>query len=262
MTEVIVPRRVVSLVPSTTESVCVLGAGEALVGCTRYCTEPPVDVERAVRVGGTKNPGREAVAALRPDLVLANAEENRLEDIAWLSDRFPVLVQTPRTVAEAAAALRALAQRLGVLPSAVPFLLRIEAELTAAAVDALDAAPLRVFYAIWRKPWMSIGADTFVHDVLQRVGATNVCATLPGRYPEVTTDDVIAAGVDVVLLPSEPWVFDAAQRDELVVARAFGAAQVELCDGRDACWHGVRMAGGLGRMRALVAGLQPSRRSA
>ncbi len=261
MAEVSVPHRVVSLVPSTTESVCVLGAGDALVGCTRYCTEPPLDVERAVRVGGTKNPGREAIAALRPDLVLANAEENRLEDITWLSERFPVLVQTPRTVVEAAAALRMLAERLGVLPSAVPFLLRIEAELTAAAVDAIDAAPLRVFYAIWRKPWMSIGADTFVHDVLHSVGATNVCATSSSRYPEVTPGDVIAGGVDVVLLPSEPWEFDAAQREELLAARTFGAAQVELCDGRDVCWHGVRMADGLGRVRALVARLRPSLRS-
>ncbi len=259
MAEAIVARRVVSLVPSTTESVCMLGAGDALVGCTRYCTEPASDVARAVRVGGTKNPAREAVAALRPDLVLANAEENRLEDIAWFRDRFSVLVQTPRTVVEAAAALRALAERLGVLPSVVPFLLRIEAEVAAAAVDAVDAPPLRVFYAIWRKPWMSIGADTFVHDVLRRVGATNVCATLPGRYPEVTPADVIASSVDVVILPSEPWEFDAAQRTELLTARTFGDARVELCDGRDACWHGVRMADGLGRMRALVGRLRSSR---
>ncbi|MFN6194070.1 MAG: helical backbone metal receptor, partial [Planctomycetota bacterium] len=112
MSAAVPPRRIVSLVPSTTETVCAFGARERLVGCTRYCTEPAAALRGVARIGGTKNPKRDAIAALRPDLVLANAEENRPDDLEWLAARAPVLVQTPRTVAEAAAALGELAARL------------------------------------------------------------------------------------------------------------------------------------------------------
>ena len=254
------PQRIVSLVPSTTESVCALGAADALVGCTRYCTEPADVVDRVLRIGGTKNPSREAIARLEPDLVLANAEENRPDDIDWLQARTNVLVQTPRTVPEAADALRALASRLGAVNAVQPVLLRIEAQLAAAEVAALDQRPLRVFYAIWRKPWMSVSRDTFVDDVLRRLGAENVCADAAARYPEVEIDAIRAAGVDAVLLPSEPWEFDVSDRDEIAAARVFGSAAIELCDGRDFCWHGVRMANGLGRAAELVSRLRGTRR--
>jgi ABC-type Fe3+-hydroxamate transport system substrate-binding protein len=254
------PRRIVSLVPSTTESVCVLGAGERLVGCTRYCTEPAAELARVARVGGTKNPAREQVLALAPDLVLANAEENRPEDIEWFAGRVPVLVQTPRTVPEAAADLRALAIRLGAADAVQPTLWRLEAWLAAAAAEALGQVPLRVYYAIWQKPWMSVNRDTFVHDVMQRLGLHNVCAEAPARYPEFAPAAAVAAGVDVVLLASEPWEFDAAQRDAFAAAGTFGAARLSLCDGRDFCWHGVRMADGLGRALEVVRGLRQRRR--
>jgi len=239
-------------VPSTTESVCELGALNRLVGCTRYCTEPAAQLAAVARVGGTKNPSREQLLRQQPDLVLCNAEENRPEDIEWLQSRVPVFVQTPRTVIEAAADLRALAERLDLREAVAPWLLRIEAQLTAAAVEGLRQRPLRVFYAIWRKPWMSINRDTYIHDALRIVGATNVCADHASRYPEVSLESVVAQGVDLVLLPSEPWEFDAEQLEELRASRAFGAARLELCDGRDYCWHGVRMATGLGRALASM----------
>lgn len=245
------PQRLVSLVPSTTESVCALGAGARLVGCTRYCTEPKDGFPQAARVGGTKNPKREQIAALRPDLVLANAEENRPEDLDWLAARMPVLTQTPRTVAEATAALVDLAARLGCGGELV-------AAITAAtAARPLAAAPrpLRAYYAIWRKPWMTVSADTFVHDVMAQSGFANVAADAPARYPELAPDDAVARGVEVVLLASEPWTFDEAQRAELAAARLFGDARVVLCDGRDFSWHGVHVATGLAAARRLRAGL-------
>lgn len=241
-----------SLVPSTTESVCELGAGNRLVACTRYCTEPAAQLAAVARVGGTKNPSREQILRQEPDLVLCNAEENRPEDIEWLQSRVPVFVQTPRTVIEAAADLRALAERLDLREAVVPWLLRIEALLAAAAIEGLRQASLRVFYAIWRKPWMSINRDTYIHDVLRIVGATNVCADLESRYPEVSLEALVARDIDLVLLPSEPWEFDAEQLEQLRRSRAFGAARLELCDGRDYCWHGVRMATGLGRALASM----------
>lgn len=246
------PRRIVSLVPSTTESVCAFGVGDRLAACTRYCTEPADELRAVPRIGGTKNPDREAIAALSPDLVLGNAEENRPEDLEWFAARVPTLVQTPRTVVEAAAELRALAQRLDVADACAPLLLRVEAQLASAQVAALDRWRPRVYYAIWRKPWMTVGRDTFVHDVLRVVGADNVAADEAARYPEMAPEVAVERGVDLVLLASEPWEFDERQRRELLDAGAFGDAAVLLCDGRDFCWHGARMADGLGRALALL----------
>ena len=121
------------------------------------------------------------------------------------------------------------------------------------SVDAL-----RVVYAIWRKPWMSVNADTFVHDVLQRCDVVNVCADAPARYPELVPEEL--AGVDAVLLPSEPWEFDESQRAELAARRTFGNAQLVLCDGRDFCWHGTRMVGGLQRASLQLRALDARRR--
>lgn len=244
-------RRVVSLVPSSTESVVALRGAAALVGCTRYCTEPAGSLAAAARLGGTKNPQREAILALAPDLVLGNAEENRAEDLDWLGARVPVLVQTPTTVAGARAALVELAAALGVDDAAQPFVDRLDAELQQPA--ASPALP--VFYAIWRKPWMSVNHSTYIHDVLRLAGASNVTAGRAARYPRLDDDELARLGAAAVLLPDEPWVFDAAQRDELAARRGFGAARLVLCDGKDFCWHGVRAAAGLAAARRLVAGL-------
>ena len=245
----------VSLVPSTTETVCALGLGGRLLACTRYCTEPADELRDVARIGGTKNPDCEAIVRLEPQLVLANAEENRGEDLEWLAGRVPVLVQTPRTVVEAAAELRTLADRIGALEAVQPFLLRIEAQLAAAQVEAIARPAVRVYYAIWRKPWMTVGADTFVHDVLCTAGLRNIAAGHDARYPEVTPGEARELGVEAVLLASEPWAFDAGQRDEVVREGAFGDARIALCDGRDFCWHGTRMADGLGRAAELARAL-------
>jgi ABC-type Fe3+-hydroxamate transport system substrate-binding protein len=117
---------------------------------------------------------------------------------------------------------------------------------------------LRAYYAIWRKPWMSVNRDTYVHDVLERLGVRNVCADHADRYPEAPPAEAIAHGVDVVLLASEPWAFDEPERAEILAARTFGDARLVLCDGRDFCWHGAHMAEGLGRARELVRALRRS----
>lgn len=249
-------QRIVSLVPSTTESVCAFGAAARLVGVTRYCTEPAAEFAHAVRIGGTKNPSLERIAALAPDLVLGNAEENRAEDLAWLAARLPVLVQTPCTVLDAAAGLRELAQRLDCEEAAMPFLLRLEAQLAAAAVENLGRRPVRVFYAIWAKPWMSINRATYIHDVLAHAGAVNICADEAARYPEIDPATVQSRGPAVVLLPDEPWQFDAEAVEDFTRAQVFGTARLALCRGRDFCWHGTHAADGLGQAMELVRRLR------
>lgn len=254
------PSRIVSLVPSMTESVCRLGAGQRLVGVTRYCEEPAAELRHLPRVGGTKNPKLEAIAALRPDLVLVNTEENHPEHIAWLRERMPVLEHCPRTVVQATQALRGLAEVLQAMEEARPNLLRIEAQIARAEAESLERAPVRVFYAVWMKPWMGANADTYIHDVLRLSGAVNVCAGLAERYPEVTPAAVRERGVEAVLLPSEPYPFGERDRERALAEGWFGeGVPVLLCDGRDFCWHGVRTADGLGNAMDLLLPLRRAR---
>jgi ABC-type Fe3+-hydroxamate transport system substrate-binding protein len=243
------PARIVSLVPSTTESICRFGGRAALVGCTRYCTEPASALAGVARVGGTKNPDCEAILRLAPDLVFGNREENRPEDLEFLAARVPVSAPTPRTVPEAVVALSELATTLGAHAEFAVWQRQLDDVL--ATLEPPPGPPRRCYYAIWKKPWMTVAADTFVHDVLQRVGFANIAAAASTRYPEWSPAMAVEAGTEVVLLASEPWAFDAQQRDEIAAARAFGTAAVLLCDGRDFCWHGTRLVEGLRRAREV-----------
>ncbi|MFC6093659.1 helical backbone metal receptor [Saccharothrix lopnurensis] len=193
------PRRVVSLVPSLTEAVLtdVLDPA-ALVGATDYCTHPPdLDV---TRVGGSKYPDVARVLALRPDLVLANSEENRPEDVARLrADGIPVWVtEAPAGVLAALGSLRRL---LATAWDAEP------AWLPAAEDLWREVAPpwARAVVPVWRKPWVVLGRDTFAGDVLRRLGVVNTFASHPERYPRPPLSDLQDA--DLVVLPDEPYNF-------------------------------------------------------
>lgn len=241
------PRRIVSLVPSLTETLYALGAGDRLVGATRYCVEPAAALEPVPRVGGTKNPDRGKIAALSPDLVLVNDEENRREDIAWLRQRFEVFASMPRSILDVADVLRELGARFEASEEVEAMLLEIEAQRARAEVESLQRRPIRVFYAIWKKPWMSINSDTYIHDFLRSAGAINVTADCADRYPRFADTDLAALAPDLVLLPDEPWEFGPDDRTELDTRRLFGNAATLLVDGKDYCWHGSRTPQGLGR---------------
>lgn len=217
-------RRVVSIVPSLTESI---GATEPalLVGATRWCTHPAsLDVPR---VGGTKNPDVERIVALRPDLVLANFEENRATDLDALR----------------AAGVAVWVTLCTTLPAAFDSLTRVFAALGADVPDWLNAAhaawrgvcpPRRrdVVVPIWRRPWMVLGHDTFAGDVLARLGYDNAYATHDERYPRVPLDELRGAA-GMVVLPDEPYVFAADDGPE-----SFPGLDVALVSGRHLTWYG------------------------
>ncbi len=194
--------RVVSLVPSLTETVAVTAPG-LVAGATDWCTHPAgLDVPR---VRGTKNPDLDAVIALRPDMVLANEEENRPADLVALrAAGLPVWVTVIRTLDEALASLRRMLTVACQLPA--------PAWLDAAgqAWDLPDPQARRqAVIPIWRRPWMVLGRDTFAGDVLARLGVANLYAGHAERYPKVPLDDLLAAGPDLVVLPDEPYRFTA-----------------------------------------------------
>lgn len=235
------PRRIISLVPSLTEYLYWLGVGGALAGRTKFCDEPP-EVTTIEAVGGTKDPDVRRIIELAPDLVIANREENRREDVEALrAAGLRVLLTDPNTVPGAVTMLHELGALLEREARA--------AEL-AAEVEALLAAPPpagrpRVFVAVWKQPLMGLGSAAYGHDLLERAGAENVLAAR-SRYPEVTYDEVRALAPDLILLPDEPYRFR--ERD----AVAFSAiAPARVIDGRLVWWYGPRMPAAIRKLRAL-----------
>jgi ABC-type Fe3+-hydroxamate transport system substrate-binding protein len=227
--------RVVSLVPSATETLVSLGAD--VVGCTRFCEQPELR-----HVGGTKNPDIDAIVALAPDVVVVDEEENRREDAAALSAAgLDLLVLAVRSVEDAMAAVGELARRTG----------RPAPDLSVAAPPAVRA---RAFVPIWRRPWMTINGDTYGAAVLRAIGIELVTADFPERYPTIELTDLASLAPDVVLVPSEPYSFTDAHGDELRAAVP-GAAVVRV-DGQDLFWWGTRTPGAIERLRLAASGFR------
>lgn len=240
-------QRIVSLVPSLTADVAALGAGERIVGCTDYCERgAPAS---AARVGGTKNPDLPRVIGLAPDLVLVNLEENRPADIAALEDAGLAVHRTfPRSVEDVPDMLEALASALGVAPGHWP------SEIRSAIADVGEALPrpLRTLTLIWRRPWMAAAADTYLADLLSRAGLT--CALDGGggdRWPKVSREGLGGLHLDVVVLPSEPYVFT---DDDLPAVRELVGEGpcLLLADGAALTWHGALTLAGLRHAEELA----------
>jgi ABC-type Fe3+-hydroxamate transport system substrate-binding protein len=220
------PRRVVSLVPSLTETVAVSAPG-LLVGATDYCIHP-ADLDVA-RVGGSKYPSVAGVLELAPDLVLANAEENRPEDVAALrAAGVPVWVTFPRTVDEAFGSLARMLSMLGV---GAPAWLEEARRVWAAPPEYA----LRVVVPVWRRPWIVLGGQTFAGDLLARLGLVNVYTDAADRYPRPALADF--PDCDLVVLPDEPYAFSDVDGPE-----AFAGRPCALVSGRHLTWYGPSLA--------------------
>lgn len=223
-------RRVVSLVPSLTETVAACGPG-LLVGATNWCTHP---ADLAVRrIGGTKNPDVSQIVALRPDLVLANDEENRPADLAALrSAGLAVWVTRIRNLPEALSSLRRMITVACRQPAAA-WLSAAELAWGEPPGGGAAARQLAAVVPIWRRPWMVLGRDTFAGDLLARLGITNLYAGHADRYPRVPVADLRAAGADLIVLPDEPYRFTASDGPE-----AFPGSRTALVSGRHLTWYG------------------------
>lgn len=253
--------RIVCLVPSLTEALFALGLGARLVGVTEWCVHPAEGVAALAKVGGTKTPDLAAIRALAPDLVIANREENRRRDVERLREAgIPVWVTYPRTVREGAELLAALA-RLGASREAVADV--VEPVLAAVAgAEARRRAPdaarrPRVFCAIWRDPWMTVGADTYAHDLIALCGGANVFANQADRrYPRVSLAEVEAAAPEVILLPDEPYRFGEADARELaaLAVPAARSGRIHEIDGTLVSWYGPRIRRAIDTLGRLLEG--------
>lgn len=237
--------RIVSLVPSLTELVFALGCGGKVVGVSDYCVHPEEGLAGLPRVGGQKDPDLSRLLGLRPDLVLANKEENLRRDVLALEAAgVAVYVTDVRTVAAALDLPGALGLPCGADPGLVA---EVAGAMAAGVGRGREAAarrgrPVRVAVPIWRDPFILAGTDTYIDDVLSALGGWNVARDLAGRpgnqrYPKAGLEEVRRLGPDLVLLPSEPYPFGPA--DEAEVAAAVGVP-ARRCDGTVLCWYGPR----------------------
>ncbi|MBO0732499.1 MAG: hypothetical protein J2P57_24785 [Acidimicrobiaceae bacterium] len=221
------PARIVSLVPSVSETL--LAWGVTPVAVTRFCEQPHLEA-----VGGTKNPDVAAIASLRPDVVVMDREENRAEDAAALEAAgIALLVLHVRSLDDVAPELQRLAAVAGV-------------HLPPLAMKSTMATRCAAWIPIWRRPWMTINAATYGSSLLAAAGVANIYADNPAPYPTVTLEEAAARRPDVVLAPSEPYPFSARQQQELETV-----APVVFVDGKDLFWWGARTPGALERLQAL-----------
>jgi ABC-type Fe3+-hydroxamate transport system substrate-binding protein len=273
-------QRLVSLVPSITETLFSFGQGPQVVGITEYCTEPTAGVAAKTRIGGTKNPHISQVIALQPQLVFAVAEENRRHDVEQLAAAgIPVYVFEPRTVQDGIDLLWRVADLLNCRQEVTPLIAEIEAVYRETLAAVAARRRVRVFCPIWKDPYMTINADTYIHDTLWVCGGDNIFAPRQRRfplradlgqqpertsdreaerdrrYPRVTLEEMAALQPEVILLPDEPYVFTAADLADFAPFANVPAVcdrRVHLIDGKLVSWYGPRIGSSLRALRALL----------
>lgn len=268
-------RRVVSLVPSITETIFDLGRADRLIARTDYCVHP-VDVQSIRSIGGTKNPDLDTIRALQPDLVFANQEENARAIVDALEAAgIDVFLTFPRSVNEALSDLKKIGALLGAEDAAREFVASIEDCMQ----TTIKPETRSVFVPVWREShstqgdvWMTFNADTFAHDLLLKLNLTNIFAqrerryplaadlnraeakSVEGRdtrYPRVTLDEVVEARPQLVLLPDEPYVFGESDAQDLVAALTLPRECIHLIDGSLLFWHGTRLLRAWDELRAV-----------
>lgn len=234
------PQRVISLVPSLTETLFDLGAGDSVIAITDFCIFPP-DLDRP-KIGGTKNPRVEEIRALSPDLVHMNLEENLRRHGDAIEELAPVFVTEPKSVDDVASLIAQLGE------------IHDRRDRAAELIDQLNAVratlpqkPFTFAVPIWKNPWMWCGGDTYVSRLVETAGGTNVLAGR-NRYPQSSVEEVMSLRPDVVFLPDEPYLFTAEDAKEIVGAKVIGPFPGHLFT-----WHGSRTIEGLRFLAAALA---------
>jgi len=228
------PQKIISLVPSLTELLFDLGLENRILGRTRFCIHPEGKVEEVEIMGGTKNPRVDKIRNAKPDLIIANKEENRKEDIEKLQSDFEVMITDINTIEDALFTIHDIGKRCGTEQAAEELISAIRAEYE----HTPDEPSLSVAYMIWRDPWMTVGSDTYIHSVLSHWNLENVFGNQT-RYPKTSLEELSNKKPDLILLSSEPYPFKEKHIRE--VEEACPNCRVLYVDGEWFSWYGSRM---------------------
>lgn len=229
------PKRIISIVPSQTELLADLGLEEEVTGITKFCVHPENWFRNKKRVGGTKNLNLELIASLRPDLIIANKEENDKKQVEELAGHYPVWISDIANYNDALAMI----MQVGKLTNKENTACRIidQIKLNFSLLPPLDFK-IRVAYLIWKNPYMTVGSDTFIHSMLEKIGFENAFKDL-NRYPEITIGMLEERNTDLIMLSSEPYPFRQKNTEEM--QQLLPKAKIVLVDGEIFSWYGSRM---------------------
>ena len=226
--------KIISLVPSITEALFDFGLNDKeIIGRTKFCIHPENAVQKIEIIGGTKNLNIGKIKSLNSDLIIANKEENVKEQIEELQKDFKVLVTNISNLEDNYYLLKTLGNLLGKQETAQKFNLKIYEILAKFS----DLEKKKCAYLIWKNPYMTVGFDTFIHDILDKIGFQNIFKNQK-RYPEISVEDLKAA--DYIFLSSEPFPFQQKHIDEL--QKELPDAKIFLVDGEAFSWYGTRLA--------------------
>ena len=231
------PKRIISLVPSQTELLFDLGLDERISGITKFCIHPATKVRNKPVVGGTKTLNLNRIRSLRPDLIIANKEENTREQIEELQHHYVVHITDVATLPDALNMIREVGALVGKTQESEKMASQIDTSLRSLSLINLSDRPT-VAYFIWRKPYMVAANATFIHSMLEVAGFRNVFADQT-RYPEIIPDDLKAAQPDLIFLSSEPYPFT--QKHIAEVQEICPLSHVLIVDGEVFSWYGSRL---------------------
>lgn len=237
-------QRIVSLVPSQTELLFDLGAGDQVAGLTKFCIHPKERVKEKIIVGGTKTLHLERIRALQPDLIIANKEENVKEQIETLREEFPVFTTDIVSLEDALKMIADIGKVCGKEREASELLKSIKTGITELEQDARQRPELSAIYLIWENPVMTVGGNNYIDSVMSKAGLQNLMSNrISGqeiqRYPEITIEEVKQLMPDLLLLSSEPFPFS--ERHIEKYAMLLPGIRIEQVDGEMFSWYGSSM---------------------
>ncbi len=246
--------RIVSLVPSITETLFALSLGASVVGRTRFCTGPAETIDGIVTVGGTKHVDLEHIRRLEPSHVIVNVDETpRAVADALATMGIAVVVTHPLKAIDNVALFRLLGGVFGRQAEAGHLHERFKAAYEELVAAAAAWPSRRVLYLIWRKPWMTVSAETYIADMLITAKWVVHAPSGGDRYPTIEIDADLLASVDAVLLSTEPFPFTEADAQTFVEAYPTAAGKTRLIDGAMLSWYGKRAIDGLAYLRRVAA---------
>lgn len=228
------PQRIISLVPSITELLFDLGLEERLIGRTKFCIHPSNSINDVIIIGGTKNVNIEKVIQLRPDLIIANKEENVKEQVESFQAQCPVWISDVTNFSSSMNMIEQLGKIFDRKDEAQSIVNRSLQFITSKKNKTLQKA----IYLIWKDPFMTIGGDTYIHDMMHHLGFENVFGNKK-RYPVINLSTMKSLQPDVVLLSSEPYPFKAIHVNE--IQKYLPHSEVRLADGELFSWYGSRL---------------------
>jgi ABC-type Fe3+-hydroxamate transport system substrate-binding protein len=229
------PKRIISLVPSQTELLFDLGVGDNIIGITKYCIHPREKIKKIKKVGGTKDFDIDKIIALKPDLIIANKEENYKEGIEQLERYFPVWISDINDLNSSLEMILEVGKLVGKKNEAKSLTDKLNIDFK--ELETTSSQTYKTLYFIWKDPFMIAGKDTFINDILEKINLEN--STIENRYPIIDEEKIKELNPQVILLSSEPYPFKEKHIQQF--AQLLPNAYIKVIDGELFSWYGSRL---------------------